>query len=213
MEMISEKTESNSKEQDVTYESFELNSFSEIVKEILDSKDSSSFCLVDWDQTVTGGSLENIYNPKISPEVNDSFKELLRGFPMGNVCITTDRGGVAPSVLENVVFNTKEVLDTLAEFLEESNYPGTVPIFLALKKQVPGLMSNQREELVKHIVNQIVSKNIQENVKIFMIENFSSLGLSRRKFLEKIGKEIKGKLNREHDRDLGIDIKDYILKH
>ena len=33
MEMIPEKTESDSKEQDVTYESFELNSFSEIVKE------------------------------------------------------------------------------------------------------------------------------------------------------------------------------------
>ena len=48
---------------------------------------------------------------------------------------------------------------------------------------------------------------------VFMIENFSSLGLSRRKFLEKVGKEVKEKLNREYDRDLGIDIKDYILKH
>ena len=132
---------------------------------------------------------------------------------MGNVCITTDRAGIAPSVLENVVFNTKEVLDALAEFLDESDSPGTVPIFLALKKQLPGLMSNQREDLVKHVVEQIVSKNIQGNMKIFMIENFSSLGLSRRKFLEKVGKEVKEKLNREYDRDLGIDIKDYILKH
>ncbi|NLB11882.1 hypothetical protein GX830_00695 [Candidatus Dojkabacteria bacterium] len=74
-------------------------------------------------------------------------------------------------------------------------------------------MSNQREDLVKHVVEQIVSKNIQGNMKIFMIENFSSLGLSRRKFLEKVGKEVKEKLNREYDRDLGIDIKDYILKH
>ena len=213
MEMTLGKTESNSKEQDVTYESFELNSFSEIVKEVLDSKDSSSFCFVDWDQTVTGGGLENIRNPEISLEVKDSLRDLLGGFPVGNVCITTDRAGIAPSVLENVVFNTKEVLDALAEFLEESDYPGTVPIFLALKKQLPGLMSNQREDLVKHVVEQIVSKNIQGNMKIFMIENFSSLGLSRRKFLEKVGKEVKEKLNREYDRDLGIDIKDYILKH
>ena len=58
-----------------------------------------------------------------------------------------------------------------------------------------------------------MSKNIQGNIEDFMIENFSSLGLSRRKFLEKVGKEVKEKLNIEYNIYLNIDIKDYILKH
>jgi hypothetical protein len=198
--------------QQVAYEAVEFCSFSEIVEDIIASKDPSSFCFCDFDQTLTGGEIRNVRNPEISDEVKMSFDKLLGSFSPGKLCITTNRGYGA-SLLGNLVFKTDKALEKMVEFLEESSYPGTVPIFLGLKKQIPGLKINGRGELIDHVVEYIENYNLEGKVRIFMIEDFSLLGLDRSVFPKEIAREVVKKLKEQYGRDVAIDIKDYVLKH
>jgi hypothetical protein len=204
------KGESEEKK-DVIYKAIEVNSFPEAVKGIMSSKDEQSFCFVDFDQTLTGSELGNIRNPKISADVKVSFNHLLSGFSPGRLCITTNRG-YGCSVLGNLVFKTDKALGKMVELLEESSYPGTVPIFLGLKKQVPNLKGNGRGELIDHLVNYVIRNDFKDKVEIFMIQDFSLLGLDRRVFPIEIARELQKRVKEKLDRDIGIDISDYVLK-
>jgi hypothetical protein len=97
--------------------------------------------------------------------------------------------------------------------LEESSYPGTVPIFLGLKKQIPNLRINGRTELVNHLVDFIVNNNFQGHIDISMIEDYSLLAIDRSVFPKEIAKEVHKKLREEHQKEVTIGIKDYVLKH
>jgi hypothetical protein len=197
----------------VTYEAIEVNSFSQAVDQILlESHEKQSFCFVDFDQTLTGPHLRNVRDPQISEEVKESFNKLLRKFSPGRLCLTTNRG-YGSSVLGNLVFRTDKALEKMTELLEESSYPGTVPIFLGLKKQVPNLKINGRAELVNHLVDFIVNHNFEGHVDISMIEDYSLLGLDRSVFPREIARDVHKKLKEEHQREITIGIKDYVLKH
>jgi hypothetical protein len=200
-------------EKSVTYEQIEVNSFSQAVEEILSESDKKqSFCFVDFDQTLTGADLRNVRDPQISSEVKDSFNKLLGKFSPGRLCLTTNRG-YGSSVLGNLVFRTDKALDKMTELLEESSYPGTVPIFLGLKKQIPNLRINGRTELVNHLVDFIVNNNFQGHIDISMIEDYSLLAIDRSVFPKEIAKEVHKKLREEHQKEVTIGIKDYVLKH
>jgi len=205
--------EKESKEKEiVTYEAIEVNSFPQAVEKIIkDKKNEQSFCFVDFDQTITGSDLRNVRDPKISAEVKVSFNDLLGSFSPGRLCLTTNRG-YGSSALGNFIFKTDKALEKMTEFLEESSYPGTVPIFLGLKKQVPNLKVNGREELIEHLVNFVVSNDFKDKVEISMIEDYSLVGLDRSVFPRGIANEVHRKLKEEHNREVSIDIKDYILK-
>lgn len=212
-EFSSEAEDREKEKEAVTYEAIEVNSFSQAVEQILlESDERQSFCFVDFDQTLTGSDLRNVRDPQISDEVKDSFNKLLRKFSPGRLCLTTNRG-YGSSVLGNLVFKTDKALDKMTELLEESSYPGTVPIFLGLKKQVPNLRMNGRLELVNHLVDFIVNNNFEGNVDISMIEDYSLLGLDRSVFPKEIAREVYKKLKDEHQKEVEIDIKDYVLKH
>jgi hypothetical protein len=212
-EFSSEAEDREKEKEAVTYEAIEVNSFSQAVEQILlESDERQSFCFVDFDQTLTGSDLRNVRDPQISDEVKDSFNKLLRKFSPGRLCLTTNRG-YGSSVLGNLVFKTDKALDKMTELLEESSYPGTVPIFLGLKKQVPNLRMNGRLELVNHLVDFIVNNNFEGNVDISMIEDYSLLGLDRSVFPKEIAREVHKKLKDEHQKEVEIDIKDYVLKH
>jgi len=174
------ESDREAEEKSITYEQIEVNSFPQAVEEVLAKGDNKqSFCFVDFDQTLTGPNLKNVRYPQVSSEVKDSFNKLLREFSPGRLCLTTNRG-YGSSVLGNLVFRTDKALDKMTKLLEESNYPGTVPIFLGLKKQVPNLKVNGREELVNHLVDFIVNNNFQGHIDISMIEDYSLLGLEYR---------------------------------
>lgn len=129
-EFPSESVREAKGEESVIYEAIEVNSFPQAVEEILAKGDNKqSFCFVDFDQTLTGSDLRNVRDPQISEEVKNSFNKLLGKFSPGRLCLTTNRG-YGSSVLGNLVFRTDKALDKMTELLEESNYPGTVPIFL-----------------------------------------------------------------------------------
>ena len=209
----SESEKEASEKESVTYEAIEVNSFSQAVEQILlESDEKQSFCFVDFDQTLTGSHLRNVRDPQISDEVKESFNKLLGKFSPGRLCLTTNRG-YGSSVLGNLVFRTDKALDKMTELLEESSYPGTVPIFLSLKKQVPNLKINGRTELVNHLVDFIVNNNFEGNVDISMIEDYSLLGLDRSVFPKEIAREAHKKLKDEHQKEVVIGIKDYVLKH
>jgi hypothetical protein len=197
----------------VTYEAIEVNSFTKAVEQILlKSDEKQSFCFVDFDQTLTGSELRNVRDPQISDEVKESFNKLLRKFSPGRLCLTTNRG-YGSSVLSNLVFRTDKALEKMTELLEESSYPGTVPIFLGLKKQIPNLKINGREELIKHLTEFILHNNFDGHVDISMIEDYSLLGLDRSVFPREIAREVHKKLKEEHDKEVTISIRDYVLKH
>lgn len=199
--------------ENVTYEAIEVNSFSQAVEQILvDSDEKRSFCFVDFDQTLTGSHLRNVRDPQISEEVKSSFNSLLSKFSPGRLCLTTNRG-YGSSFLGNLVFRTDKALKKMTELLEESSYPGTVPIFLGLKKQVPNLKINGRAELVDHLVDFIVHNNFEGKVDISMIEDYSLLGLDRSVFPKEIARDVHKRLKDEHQKDITIGIKDYVLKH
>jgi hypothetical protein len=209
----SESEKEPQEKESVTYEAIEVNSFSQAVDQILlESHEKQSFCFVDFDQTLTGSHLRNVRDPQISDEVKGSFNKLLRKFSPGRLCLTTNRG-YGSSVLGNLVFRTDKALDKMTELLEESSYPGTVPIFLGLKKQVPNLKINGRAELVNHLVDFIVNHNFEGHVDISMIEDYSLLGLDRSVFPREIARDVHKKLKEEHQREVTIGIKDYVLKH
>jgi hypothetical protein len=211
---LSSESENESREKEsITYEAIEVNSFSQAVEQILfQSDEKQSFCFADFDQTLTGSDLRNVRDPQISDEVKESFNKLLRKFSPGRLCLTTNRG-YGSSVLGNLVFRTDKALDKMTELLEESSYPGTVPIFLGLKKQVPNLKINGRAELVNHLVDFIVNHNFEGHVDISMIEDYSLLGLDRSVFPREIARDVHKKLKEEHQREVTIGIKDYVLKH
>jgi hypothetical protein len=199
-----------SKEQkDVTYKGIEVQSFSQAVKEIMSSENKEGFCFVDYDWTLTDRGLRNIRDPKISAEVKASFNHLLSGFSPGRLCITTDRG-FGSSILGNLAFKTDKALEEMVTFLEGSNYPGTVPIFLGLKKQVPNL--NAKEDLINHLVVNIDKNNFNDRIKIIVIEDSFVLGLDRSVFPKEIARKVQQRVKEELDRDIGIDIIDYVLK-
>ena len=200
-------------EESVTYEAIEVNSFSQAVEEILAKGDNKqSFCFVDFDQTLTGPDLRNVRDPQISNKVKDSFNKLLGKFSPGRLCLTTNRG-YGSSVLGNLVFRTDKALDKMTELLEESNYPGTVPIFLGLEKQVPNLKTNGRAELVNHLVDLIINSGFEGHIDFYVIEDASLLGLDRSVFPKEIARDVHKKLKEEHQREVMVGIKDYVLKH
>jgi hypothetical protein len=199
------------KKKDIKYRAIEVSSFPEAVKRIMSSKGEQSFCFVDFDHTLTGSELGNIRNPKISADVKASFNHLLSEFSPGRLCITTNRG-YGCSVLGNLVLKTDKALEEMVALLEESRYPGTVPIFLGLKKQVPNLKGNGRGELIDHLVNYAIRNDFKDKVEIFMIQDFSLLGLDRRVFPKEIAEKMQLKVKEELSRDIGIDIVDYVLK-
>lgn len=197
----------------VTYEAIEVTSFPQAVEQILlESDEKKSFCFVDFDQTLTGSHLRNVRDPQISDEVKESFNKLLRKFSPGRLCLTTNRG-YGSSVLGNLVFRTDKALDKMTELLEESSYPGTVPIFLGLKKQVPNLKINGRGKLIDHLVDFIEHNDFKGKIDISMIEDYSLLGLDRSVFPREIAREVHKKLKEKHDREVTININDYVLKH
>lgn len=197
----------------VTYEAIEVTSFPQAVEQILlESDEKKSFCFVDFDQTLTGSHLRNVRDPQISDEVKESFNKLLRKFSPGRLCLTTNRG-YGSSVLGNLVFRTDKALDKMTELLEESSYPGTVPIFLGLKKQVPNLKINGRGKLIDHLVDFIEYNDFKGKIDISMIEDYSLLGLDRSVFPREIAREVHKKLKEKHDREVTININDYVLKH
>jgi hypothetical protein len=211
---ISKEAEKEQKEKDnVTYEAIDVKSFSRAAEEIiLEYKDKQSFCFVDFDQTITGPDLRNVRDPQISDDVKESFNILLGAFSPGRLCFTTNRGH-GNSFLGNLVFRTDKALKKMTEFLEESSYPGTVPIFLGLKKQVPNLKISGREQLINHLVSFIDNNAYKGRVKICMIEDYSLLGLDRSIFPKEIAREVIKRLREEAGKDIAIDIKDYVLKH
>ena len=212
-EFSSEAENGQKEKESVIYEAIEVNSFSQAVEQILlESDEKQSFCFVDFDQTLTGSDLRNVRDPQISDEVKASFNKLLSKFSPGRLCLTTNRG-YGSSVLGNLVFKTDKALDKMTELLEESSYPGTVPIFLGLKKQVPNLKMNGRVELVNHLVDFIVNNNFEGNVDISMIEDYSLLGLDRSVFPKEIAREVNKRLKDEYQKEVEIGIKDYVLKH
>jgi len=102
----------------------------------------------------------------------------------------------------------------MTKFLEESDYPGTVPIFLGLEKQIPNLKTNGRAELVNHLVALIINdNNFQGHIGISVIEDSSLLGLDRSVFPKEIAREVHEKLREEHQKEVTIGIKDYVIKH
>jgi hypothetical protein len=195
----------------IKYETVEVSSFPEAVKRVMSSKDDQSFCFVDFDQTLTGPGLENIRNPKISEEVKSSFNYLLSRFSSGRLCITTNRG-YGSSALGNLVFKTDKALEKMVELLEESSYPGTVPIFLGLKKQVPNLKVNGRGELVDHLVDSVVNNNLRGKFKLFMIEDDSLVALKRSVFPKEIAIKVQEGVKERLGEDISIDIVDFVLK-
>jgi len=201
-------------EESVIYEAIEVNSFSQAVEEILaKGGNEQGFCFVDFDQTLTGADLRSVRDPQISEEVKDSFNKLLRKFSPGRLCLTTNRG-YGSSALGNLVFRTDKALEEMTKFLEESDYPGTVPIFLGLEKQIPNLKTNGRAELVNHLVALIINdNNFQGHIGISVIEDSSLLGLDRSVFPKEIAREVHEKLKEEYQREVTIGIKDYVLKH
>jgi hypothetical protein len=201
--------EESKEEKDITYEAIEVSSFPEAVKEIVSAREKESFCLVDFDWTLTDPGLENIRNPKISEEVKSSFDDLLGKFSPGMLCLTTDRG-YGSNMLGNIVLKTDKTLEEIATFLEGSKYPGTVPIFLGLKKQVPN--SKTKEDLINHIVMNIDKNNFNDRIKIFVIEDSFVLGLHRSVFPKEIARKLQKRVKEKLDRDIGIDIVDYKLK-
>ncbi len=197
----------------VSYEAIEVYSFPQAVDRILSESDTGqSFCFVDFDQTLTGADLRNVRDPQISEEVKDSFNKLLRKFSPGKLCITTNRG-YGSSILGNLVFRTNKALDKITEFLEESNYPGTVPIFLGLEKQVPNLKTNGRVELVNHLVDLIINSDFEGHIDFYVIEDSSLLGLDRSVFPKEIAKDVHKKVKEKSHGEITIGIKDYVLKH
>lgn len=196
----------------ITYEAVEGESFPDIVEKILESDTRDAFCFVDFDQTVTGKRLRDVRNPRISEEVKESFNKLLPKFSSGRLCLTTNRG-YGSSILGKMIFNTDKVLNTMSRFLEESNYPGTVPVFLGLIKQVPNVNNNGRQDLIDHVTNCVINKDLKNPLKIIMIENFSLLGLDRKVFPEGIAKGVQDAVNERTGEIIDINIIDYVLKH
>lgn len=199
----------------INYECIEEESFSKIVERILKSDTSDTedaFCFVDFDQTVTGNRIRNVRNPQISDEVKESFNKLLTKFSPGRLCLTTNRG-YGSSLLGKMIFNTNKVLNTMSKFLEESNYPGTVPVFLGLTKQIPKVKNNGRQDLIDHVADYVVNKDLKGSVKINMIENFSLLGLDRSVFPKGIAEGVQDAVKERTGEIINIDIIDYVLKH
>ena len=214
----------NSKDQKlIKYTSIEVNSLQEGVEKLENKmKDNQNLgvpiILLDFDQTITNGPLtiSKFLNPEIPRENILAFNQLLSLFPSGSVCITTNRNdgsGIAGKSL-----NTDKALSVLVEFLEKSNHPGKVPIFLDLKKPISGIV-NSREELISYLVNY-AKKQISKQpdspdiIQMFVFEDSSFIGLDRSVFPEKTAKDVTERLKKEHNIKIDkVNITDYLIKH
>jgi hypothetical protein len=196
----------------ITYKTKEIYSFSKGIEEIVLSADNNTVCFVDVDGVLIENSLTqypgicHLLEHNVSEDVKKSLKVLISTLGQDAVSITTNRDERV-----KLVWSSNRIIQTVQNVLEELGAP-LVKIYTALNKQIPNSAKERRERLVDHYVNYIEEKDIKGRLKINVMQDWGFVGLNRRLFPEEIAQRIRLRAKEKLDRDIGIDIIDYVLK-
>jgi hypothetical protein len=102
-------------------------------------------------------------------------------------------------------------VSTVQTTLEKLGF-GNVKIFTSLNKQIPNASRKKRDILVDHYVNYVRENDVEDRLKLCTIEDGSLIALNRSVFPKEIARKVQERVKEELDKDIGVDVVDYVLK-
>lgn len=209
---VQESTDVKEKEADITYRSVGVNSFSTAVEDILISRDENTVCMLDVDGVLIENRLTqypgicHFVPHNVAQEVQRSAHALISSLGQDAVCVATNRD-------ENVkiVWSSNIIVSTVQTTLEKLGF-GNVKIFTSLNKQIPNASRKKRDILVDHYVNYVRENDVEDRLKLCIVEDGSLLALKRSVFPKEIARKVQERVKEELDKDIGVDVVDYVLK-
>jgi hypothetical protein len=205
------------KEYDIEYHATEVESFKEAVEEIeKDSKGKKRFCMVDVDGTMIGNEITQypglcyFEQPYIGKDVEESFPTLVGIFKHNNICIATNRD---PRV--EFPWDSKGLMSVVQNYL--NGFESKIPSFTSLNKQLAStkIAIGERELMVDYIVDYIKELDVRDELTLYSIQDRLPVYFNRKvikSFPVEISKMIIDRVRKDLNRDISVEIKDYVIR-